>query len=1056
MTNRVLAVLRVVTWTWLLTVVFSATSVAVSSWQRGFDFRNTKNYVNDPSGSNYVLPSTSYPTTSNGVTYGWASSAPQGANETTKYDPRLAGINYLPNGTPIPFYVDLPSPGIYNITMAMGNAMSGTCQSSYCQVQFLDGKTVLATIYKQGAGTAYFYDAKGNLWSANDWPTKNVALQVTITGTRLTMMLGSNSRNGNTPIAYLGITQQSAASFTIVASPAFISIAQGNQKNSTISTSVSGGFNNSIALSASGVPAGTTVSFNPGTIAAPGSGTSTMNISVGSTTAVGTYPITVTGSGGGVKQSTTVTITVVSPPDFAISASPAALSITQGNQGTSTLTTTVSGGFSDSIALSASGAPSGVSVSFNPQTIPTPGAGNSVCTLSVSMSTVPGTYPITVTAKGGGIQHTAVVTLTVLVAPSFAISASPATLSVAQGSQGSSTITTTISGGFNNAVALSYSGAPSGTTLTLTPQTIPAPGAGNSVAAFLVGSNTALGTYPITITGSGGGIFQSVTITLTVTAAATYDTYGGLTALPVPGCPQTGYFQLQKFSSRWVLATPSCNTFYQRAVYDADFGYISSDILNARYDNDKSKWATHALQRMQAYGFNSLDIYYSTYMLPTGTYGSQTGASIQVPFFLFWTATNDVVNHPASLGLTEAIKDLCAGQSDNGFNGYCGYTLDVFDAKWTAANNAELGIQATGSAATYTGGFANNPWIIAISLGDSDMLFAIKGNGAGTNGVPQYPHGGMLIATAAFDYGSAWQDPSLYSKYAWACNSGNSYLEKKYGNIAALNTAWGTGGFYTSFCDAGGFGTGTGVLDEDGRHTSWFGSDYYNQKGMNTNLLADLNAFLYQFAYQAYAAQITALRGYDTNHLFACGNFGGSGDGGVRPQVMQALRDAGCNMTVLNWDSTYPAASLAANQAAYDAAGLPTALWYGSTAQADSDMAAYPHSGAPDADYSTQAQRGQQYATDQPALFTAQGTNGDYFVVGTSFWSLTDNGSEKSNWGLLSLNDNAYDGLCAVMNPSTDPWGIACGGEAANYGDFLDAVTQTNAGIVQQLLQQLH
>ena len=36
-----------------------------------------------------------------------------------------------------------------------------------------------------------------------------------------------------------------------------------------------------------------------------------MTITVGSGTAAGTYPITVTGNGGGVQQSTTVTLTVI-------------------------------------------------------------------------------------------------------------------------------------------------------------------------------------------------------------------------------------------------------------------------------------------------------------------------------------------------------------------------------------------------------------------------------------------------------------------------------------------------------------------------------------------------------------------------------------------------------------------------------------------------------------------------------------------------------------------------------------------------------------------------
>ena len=125
------------------------------------------------------------------------------------------------------------------------------------------------------------------------------------------------------------------ASFTMSASPASLSVAQGNQGTSTITTAVSGGFNSAISLSASGMPSGTTVTFNPTSIPAPGSGSSTMTITVGSATPAGTYPITVTGNGGGIQQTTTVTLTVTAP-NFTISASPASLSVAQGNQGTST------------------------------------------------------------------------------------------------------------------------------------------------------------------------------------------------------------------------------------------------------------------------------------------------------------------------------------------------------------------------------------------------------------------------------------------------------------------------------------------------------------------------------------------------------------------------------------------------------------------------------------------------------------------------------------------------------------------------------------------------
>src|SRR5205085_2494851 len=149
---------------------------------------------------------------------------------------------------------------------------------------------------------------------------------------------------------------------TISASPASVSVVQGNQGTSTITTSVSGGFSSAISLSASGMPTGTTVRSEERRVGEHGTGTSTMTITVGASTPTGSYPLTVTGSGGRLQQTATVSLTVTCPSNFTVSASPASVSVVQGNQGTSTITTSVSGGFSNVISLSASGMPTGTTV----------------------------------------------------------------------------------------------------------------------------------------------------------------------------------------------------------------------------------------------------------------------------------------------------------------------------------------------------------------------------------------------------------------------------------------------------------------------------------------------------------------------------------------------------------------------------------------------------------------------------------------------------------------------------------------------------------------------
>ena len=306
--------------------------------------------------------------------------------------------------------------------------------------------------------------------------------------------------------------------FTISASPSSLSIQQGHQGTSTITTAISGGFNSAINLSASGLPAHTTASFSRNPIPAPGSGSSSMTITLGALAPPGTYPITVKGSGSGVQHTTTVMLTITGGPNFTISASPSSLSIPQGHQGTSTITTAISGGFNSAVTLSTSGLPSHTTASFSRNPIPAPGNGSSIMTITVSASTPTGTYPITVKGNGGGIQQTTPVMLTVT-GSDFTISASPSSLSIPQGHQGTSTITTAISGGFNSAITLSASGLPSHTTASFSRNPIPAPGNGSSLMTLTVGASTPPGTYPITVKGNGGGVQHTTAVMLTVTGS---------------------------------------------------------------------------------------------------------------------------------------------------------------------------------------------------------------------------------------------------------------------------------------------------------------------------------------------------------------------------------------------------------------------------------------------------------------------------------------------------------------------------------------------------------
>jgi kumamolisin len=201
---------------------------------------------------------------------------------------------------------------------------------------------------------------------------------------------------------------------------------------------------------------------------------------------------------------------------FSLSASPVPVTVHQGNSGTSTITITVTGGFDSAITLTAAGQPKGVTVGFGPSSIT--GAGTSTMTITVGATTNPGTYFITVTGTSGGATAITAVSLTVTGTPvTFTIDAAPASINLARGATGTSTITTTVSGGFSAQITLTVSGGGNSQTETLNPKTIPAPGAGTSTLTIKAGKNAALGKHTITIAGTGGAQRKTTTVVVDIT-----------------------------------------------------------------------------------------------------------------------------------------------------------------------------------------------------------------------------------------------------------------------------------------------------------------------------------------------------------------------------------------------------------------------------------------------------------------------------------------------------------------------------------------------------------
>lgn len=151
-------------------------------------------------------------------------------------------------------------------------------------------------------------------------------------------------------------------------SPSTVFAALNNTSSTTVTLQALFGFSSDVALSISGVPAGITATFTPATITG-GTGSSNLSFAVGSSVALGTYNVTVTGTGGGVTHSSTFPLIVNSSPgDFTGSVTPDPQNIAPGQAATYTITISPTGGFNGNVTLSLSGSlPPGSTFSFNPR-----------------------------------------------------------------------------------------------------------------------------------------------------------------------------------------------------------------------------------------------------------------------------------------------------------------------------------------------------------------------------------------------------------------------------------------------------------------------------------------------------------------------------------------------------------------------------------------------------------------------------------------------------------------------------------------------------------------
>ena len=206
-------------------------------------------------------------------------------------------------------------------------------------------------------------------------------------------------------------------------------------------------------------------------------------------------------------------------PSISVQLGSGALSIVQGQSRSISVRVSCEGGYAGGVALAITSAPAGVTATLDPSLVPS-GAWGSMLTIAVDSRAAPGTYSLTLTGSGTGVDNesaTLIFTVTAAGTPHIGVQLASSRFSTPPARTTSVAVTISRGGGFSGAVVLGVSGLPAGVRAKLDPTVVPA-GEWRSMLTLFVGPTTTPGTYLLTLTGTGAGVAsQATSFALTVT-----------------------------------------------------------------------------------------------------------------------------------------------------------------------------------------------------------------------------------------------------------------------------------------------------------------------------------------------------------------------------------------------------------------------------------------------------------------------------------------------------------------------------------------------------------
>jgi len=344
--------------------------------------------------------------------------------------------------------------------------------------------------------------------------------------------------------------------------------------------------------------------------------------------------------------------------NFSMTAAPAALPLTPGNGGSSSISINGLNGFNATTNLavvipgasscpscSPGSAPAGLTASLSASSI-LAGGGPVTLTVSTTSATPGGTYVVAVVGSSGGLTQTAYVAVEL---PAFVgVTATPAAgVSINQSGTATASITITGINGFNSAVNLAASGLPSGVTASFA-----SVNSTTSTITFSASSTAALTgagkPTTVTITGTSGSSSQSAAVNLFVNPPASG---GSGTAVDLSSAFNVYAFYADADESA-ITAPNSLD----------GVGYtFSANLLNSGLDFGGTQFSFGSANQPDAVYGNGTSIslptgYYTTLeMLATGIEGNQASKTVTVTYSDSTTST-----------FTQSFSDWCSALNGNG------------------------------------------------------------------------------------------------------------------------------------------------------------------------------------------------------------------------------------------------------------------------------------------------------------------------------------------------------------------------------------------------------